>query len=444
MLIPKVLFCLVIVGLQIFVSLRLLGREAVWWKVASFAFLQTSSLLLFTSILPGSALQFLAISITFCACFRWVYDDPIFPNAVACYLTSLALGTAGELVFQPLYKLYGGGFFMSSLGTTIFTPSLRMGVFVPTLLLALYFGVLDLREERNKENRRSKGLDGHSWIAIYGGIATICYFMFPSTHLNPSAESLFRYAFFGGCLLTIPITLFALHQYILKTEKADKSLQYHAKQRAIQKSAISTLREERHDFINELTLISTYLQMGKTDEAIRCIEYSSAKLADRNNYASLPWDAWLTVLESKQKEAKQRHINFQVNILADTPRYFKEQRLLPKAIINLVDNAFRAVSTQANPQVSLSWFSGDTGERILAVTNNGPEISARDGEMIFRGGVTTKKGPSGNHGWGLVICKEIAKELGGSLTYESSPEETSFILTLAAQDGKSYEQLQAN
>lgn len=44
--------------------------------------------------------------------------------------------------------------------------------------------------------------------------------------------------------------------------------------------------------------------------------------------------------------------------------------------------------------------------------------------------MTSKEDPSGHHGWGLVICNRIAEELGGSLTYTSSPELTTFTLTL--------------
>ena len=240
----------------------------------------------------------------------------------------------------------------------------------------------------------------------------------------------------------MPLSFFMLHQYMTENERAGKSLKYQLKQNAIQKSAMKTLREDRHEFINDLTLISTYLQMGKIDEAMTCLNYTSAKLADRNNYASLPHDAWLTVLESKQKEAKHRRIEFQVNIEADPPSCFQEQRLLPKLIINLIDNAFNASPNSQNPS-NLNLDCRSRGERILAVKNNGPEIPPLVGKKIFTW-VTTKPNSEGNHGWGLVICKNIAVELKGSLTYKSSPEETTFILTLPAMCAEPYSELVAN
>ena len=429
--ISEVLLCLFLIGLQIFVSLRLLGRKTVWWKVISFTLLQTSSIVLFTYIIPSPAPQFLAISVTHFVYFMWVFNVDLFPDALACYLTPLACGAVGELLFVRLFQTYLNELPLPNLSARTFGPSFSLEAYIPILLLAPYFLIRDhMASKSDDDRRRPAKLGSVDWLIVCAAIAICCYLRSPVADVSSGTGALFGNLFLGGCLFTLPLALIAVHQYITKEIQTGKSLQYHAKQHAVQKSAIKTLREERHEFINELTLISTYLQMGKIKEAMTCIDYSSAKLADRNNYATLPQDAWLTVLELKQTEARHRQIDFQVDVQADAPYCFTEQRLLPKLIINLVDNAFNAVSMRSNPRVTLTWSFGPTGERILTVTNNGPEISPWDGKMMFRGGVTTKNDSSGNHGWGLVICRDIARELEGSLTYNSSPEETSFILTL--------------
>ena len=98
--ISEVLLCLFLIGLQIFVSLRLLGREAVWWKVISFTLLQTSSIALFTYILPNPALRFITISITHFVYFMWVFSADLFHDTLACYLTPLAFAALGELLLR--------------------------------------------------------------------------------------------------------------------------------------------------------------------------------------------------------------------------------------------------------------------------------------------------------------------------------------------------------
>lgn len=440
MLLIEVLFFLCFRGLQIIVSLRLFGYQPDWWKVVSFALLQTSSIVLCTYLLPSTALQFLFVSTTYLLFFVWVFKIEVFPDGLACYLTTLALGALGETILEPLFRTYSHQTLAVKESFFAGLSGLQRGAYVPILLLAIYFGLRDFRNRQQGAEQKQSGQNAIYWLAAYGIIGASFFLLSPALGSVSTCSSLFL----SGCLFCMPLTFFTLHRYMTENEKTGKSLQYHLKQNAVQRSVMKTLREERHEFVNDLTLISTYLQMGKVKEALTCINYSSAKLADRNNYATLPDDAWLTVLESKQMEALNRQIDFEVNIEADPPSCFKEQRLLPKLIINLVNNAFNAVSKEAEPKVILSWTLGPKGERILAVKNNGPEIPPLVGKKMFRGGMTTKKDLTGNHGWGLVICKDIAGELKGTLTYQSSPEETTFTLTLPAISSQGYTDLVAN
>ena len=426
--ISEALFAILLAGLQIYVSLRLIGHGTTWWKVISFALLYASSIVMFPNIFSSIALQFLAISISYFVYFTWVFSATLFPDALATYLTIQALQAVGDLVFQLALR---------SLPIDSEPPALlpNIGPHWPFVILLIYFLVKNPHEKTDRETRTR--LNSIDWLMACGVLAVAYYLV------QPVVQSFFCNIFLAGCLIAMPLTCYALQQYRTKDQKTDRTLQYHVRQHAIQKSAIKTLREERHEFVNELTLISTYLQMGKVAEAMTCIDYTSARLADRNNCAALPHDAWLTILDLKQKEAKSRQLDFHIDIQAEEPRCFKEQRLLPRLIINLIDNAFEAVVGRPEPRVSLSWSFAPTGERLLQVSNNGPPISPLDGARIFRGGVTSKKKSKGNHGWGLVICKDIAKELQGSLTYQSTPEQTTFTLTLPPVD-PGCEQLEAS
>lgn len=426
MLISEVLSCFLITGLQLFVSLRLLGHPSARWKIPVFTFLQAFSTVIFHHILANSTILFLSSSATYVIYFMWIFNVDLFPDTLAVFLLPFALKALGELLFLRLFPI--NQHFLDVWPVSI--PRNSIAAYLPIISLVCYLLLRRLWAKKKHINYATLDLDSSTCLTICGLIAMVCYFTSPNLNIDTLSESLFINTFLGACFVTAPFTFFAAQRYITSEKRIGESLEYHVKQHAIQKFAVKTLREERHEFINELTLISTYLQMGKIDEAIVCIDYSSAKLADRNNYATLPHDAWLTVLQSKEQEAKEKKIDFKTNVEANAPYHFLEQRLLPKLIINLVDNAFQAVANQSNPEVTLSWSCNVKGERLLTVTNNGPQISPLNSKRIFQGGVTTKKDSSGNHGWGLLICRDIARELGGSLTFESKPEQTAFTLTL--------------
>ena len=429
-------------AIQVFGSLRVLGRPTPREKIILFSLLQTASIVLFTSILPVPELQFVFLSITHLLHFMWVFSADLFPDALFCYLTPLALTALGELIFPPFFLSYSppaqNWFIFSILGR-----SLTISAYLPTLFLALFFVLKDLCGAKTcEENEKICNYGG--WLTTFVIIPTICFLRAPRLGTTFPVQLTYLGIFFRTYVIALPVLGVTLYQYMTKERKAEKVLQYHQKRRVVQDAALRTLREERHDLLNELTLISTYVQMGRTDDALTSIAYSAAKLSDRYNYATLPTDAWMTVLELKQLEAKRRNIDFSVEIVANPPQSFTEQRLLPKVIMNLVDNAFAAVENQTDPKVRLTWSRGTLGERLLIVANNGPEINPWDGKMMFRGGVTSKKDPSGNHGWGLAICTQIARELGAALTYESSPEQTKFIFTLPVSSVDEQKHLPAN
>lgn len=416
-------------NVQLFGSLRLLGRPTPWQKIVSFALLQTSSFVLAVHILPIAELQFIFLSIAHLINFMWIFSTDLFPDALFCYLTPLAMSALGELIFPPLLLRFFPNLLFDGGSSSMFGPYYSYSAHLPSLFLAAYYLIRDAYGEKLGEKR--EGLFSYAgWLPIFVIVPTICYLKTPPLESLFPIPDTFLAFFFRANLIAVPILGLTIYKYINKDRKTERALLYHHKRRAVQEAALRTLREERHDLLNELALISSYIQMGRNEDALAAISYSAAKLSDRYNYTSLPDDAWTTVLELKQIEAKKRKIDFSVELETTPPESFNEQRLLPKIIMNLVDNAFAAVKNQANPKVQLAWFTSPQGERILTVANNGPEISPWDGQMIFRGGVTSKKDSSGNHGWGLAICQQIACELGASLTYESSPEQTIFIFAL--------------
>lgn len=429
---------LIVVAIQIYWSRSLLGLPIPFKALCNFTILQTLAIVTLLLIIPLTSLAVIIASISGMILLMYFFDAELFPEALFCIVGPAALTLLGELVFPPLFlKLWPDAHYHSYLlfATGYSEKPFLITAFIPSILLALFFFV-----KPNKPNRPKRLIQKTSkdWkkeiIKKYG-----CFFPMILLHETITIMAfnyilpgnyIFANVFFYSGILMFPVISIALIQSSLGSKQYQKLIRYHSEKYQVQQSALQVLREERHDYLNELTLISSYVQMNKWKEAHDCISYAAANLSDRYNYATLPHDAWLTVLEFKQKEAKRRKINFEVLIAADPPTDFAEQRLLPKLIMNLIDNAFAAASKTRDPQVELIWYEHSDGSRSLQVSNNGAPIPEHLSRQIYQGGYTSKKNTGANNGWGLVICKKIAEELGGQLCYESTHENTSFVLTL--------------
>ena len=199
----------------------------------------------------------------------------------------------------------------------------------------------------------------------------------------------------------------------------------------IRENAIEAMREQRHEILNDLAVVSAYMQMGMPSKARQAVDFLAAKLADKYNYSELPKDAWLSMIGRKQRRAAQLGIELAIHLEAETPTDFNEQRLLPKVAALLLDNAFDAVNRDAEPRIELVWRHVGQN-RLLSVENNGPIIPSDRLDRLFEYGYSSKSGP--DRGWGLTICKRIAAELGGKLSVRTSAKSTKFILLLIRKE----------
>lgn len=431
---PLLVFSFIVHCAEIFWTRRLLGKPTPCLELGIFSLMQTATVALLSHFMPFGGLAMILQSVTHMTFQMWLFEAKLFPEALFGTIGPALLASLGEVFLPSLFLTTFGSSGVATLWGTTQLP-FTWTALLPSLLLALYFcckpntPAITLRVAQEIHPPLRTG-----FLSKYGYFLPIVLLhktctLWLCSHVGVNSL-LFSQAFFYSGSLMLPVICLTLLKYMHDSEKDQKTILYHTQKNQVQASALRLLREERHDFLNELTLISSYVQMHKWEEAQSCIAYAAATLADRYNYATLPQDAWLTVLELKQKEAQRRSINFEIQISADPPQNFMELRLLPKLIFNLVDNAFTAASKTPDPQVQLCWGYQAEGTRTLLVTNNGAPIGPREARKIFQGGFTSKKDTGGNSGWGLVICKRIAEELGGKLTFTSTPAQTTFVLTL--------------
>ncbi|WP_182867725.1 hybrid sensor histidine kinase/response regulator [Rhodopirellula sp. JC639] len=99
---------------------------------------------------------------------------------------------------------------------------------------------------------------------------------------------------------------------------------------------------------------------------------------------------------------------------------------LRQVIVNLLQNACDATRERESATVSINVTLGDDYARV-AVRDNGAGISEQQQAKIFDAFFTTKEE---GIGMGLAISKSIVEAHGGKLSFDSSPDGSTFYVTL--------------
>jgi two-component system sensor histidine kinase YcbA len=138
------------------------------------------------------------------------------------------------------------------------------------------------------------------------------------------------------------------------------------------------------------------------------------------------------VIKTHQKLARLlgKEIHFTIKINGYHPPYHIYNTL--SLLNNLVSNAVEAIDK--NGQVHIH-VKKEHDFVLFQVTNDGPGIPSKHRALIFKAGFTTKYDSSGkpSTGIGLSYVKELVETMGGTVTFESEENETTFQIRLPVQ-----------
>lgn len=195
-----------------------------------------------------------------------------------------------------------------------------------------------------------------------------------------------------------------------------------------------------HEIRNPLTTIKGFIQLLKPElNAIGKEEFTEVVLEEINRANDL-LSEFLTVFKPsttvKRKvsvnnvinsmgklfssEATLKQIEFTSDVTGAEVNAFGDEKQLKQVLINLLKNAFEAVEDNGSEKgrvVSLTLRSFNESSEIT-VSDNGCGIEEQAMNKMFTPFYTTKQKGTGI---GLVICKQIIEEHGGSLSVNSTP-----------------------
>ena len=195
-----------------------------------------------------------------------------------------------------------------------------------------------------------------------------------------------------------------------------------------------------HDLKQPLTIMQTYSDM-LTPEIISKLDYKDKEkwfriqnsILDMNRIIEDVLDFARTTEIKKKKSSflgilrlAMNHVKSTYGILIHLPENDVvlncDGRKIEAVISNLINNSVHALEGQGEINITVS---ADSEFVIIQVKDSGPGISDENLEKIFEPMFTTKKTGTG---LGLVICKSIVEQHGGTLSVSNKP--TTFMIKL--------------
>ncbi|MBT2735229.1 histidine kinase N-terminal domain-containing protein [Bacillus sp. ISL-7] len=201
-----------------------------------------------------------------------------------------------------------------------------------------------------------------------------------------------------------------------------------------------------HEFRNPLTSVQGFIQLLKADYPdMKYLDIISSELDQLNFRISQ-----FLLLSKKELIGKEKD-DFNLNKLIDEVLNFLYPSILDgkvkirkelseditlngyadeirQVLINIIFNAIDVLNHDENPTPTIEINSSLENQSIkINISNNGPVIPAELRKSIFEPFFTTKKLGTG---LGLFVCKEIIEKHKGNLVCDSTPDKTTFSISL--------------
>ena len=190
----------------------------------------------------------------------------------------------------------------------------------------------------------------------------------------------------------------------------------------------TTLRAQRHDYLNHFQVIYGLMEMQEYEEAKNYLDpvFKDIMKVSKALRTSLP--AVNALLQAKMEMAEKNHIDLFLEVRSDLKKITIEPWNLCKVLANIIDNSITALSEVEKDKYIFLEIGEDLNSYTFHIYNNGPKISESQQEEIFKQGFTTKK--EQGHGMGLYIVSKIIREAGGEVSVTSNHEKTSFFINI--------------
>ncbi len=257
------------------------------------------------------------------------------------------------------------------------------------------------------------------FLLIQAGLIYLLQFM--TLHQIGVADKSIIAVLFAATLLSLAVIFVAL-KWAGQT-KADAILMTQQVYLDDLNRMLTTMRGQRHDFLNHVQVIQSFVKMGKFSELERYTQELVGEISETNQILHIGDPALSALIQSKLITAEHNKIWMQQHFsdLEDLSLGVKSVDIV-KIVGNLLDNAFDEV-TKLHPDLRWVEMKGWKENEMLIFTVRNPGRFISEGEIakIFSLGYSTKDHPD-HRGIGLSVVKERVEHYNGMVHVESHPE----------------------
>jgi two-component system sensor histidine kinase AgrC len=188
-----------------------------------------------------------------------------------------------------------------------------------------------------------------------------------------------------------------------------------------------TLREQRHDFLNQLQVVYGLIEMEEYREAAEYMEKLYADIQKVNSYLRTSIPAVNAILQAKAQMCESRNIRCDIQINSTLSDIAMPEWELCRVLGNIIDNSINALLEKEgdDERILKIEISEDIRYHMFRICNNGPEIPDSHLSRIFEPGFTTRSNMG--DGMGLTICKRLIESCGGKIEVSSGRDSTCFF-----------------
>jgi len=188
----------------------------------------------------------------------------------------------------------------------------------------------------------------------------------------------------------------------------------------------TTLRSQRHDYLNHFQVIYGLMELKEYEEAKNYLEPVFKDILKVSKALKTAQPAVNALLQVKMETAENKNIDLFLDIRSDLKNIPMEPWSLCIVLANIIDNSITCLADVDKQKKIYIEIEEDRRYYNFQIMNNGPQISENHLADIFKQGFTTKK--EQGHGMGLYIVSKIIEDVNGTINVLSNMKETMFYI----------------